>query len=94
MATNSTAPTSQSGTILPRSRPLRALPIPSLTPIVSEDEKNLIPVATNSASFGGLGGNQEDVRWRDPYQRHPPSPPVREKDFFHDQQRKLEGTLN
>ncbi|PIK49712.1 putative serine/threonine-protein kinase PLK4 [Apostichopus japonicus] len=83
MATSSTAATAPTRPSS-RSRPMRALPLPSLTPIISEDEQNLIP-ATHSALGDLQSGNREDVRWRDPYQRHPPSPPVRERDYFHTQ---------
>lgn len=78
MATESTA---QTGGNQPssRMRPMRALPLPNLTPILSEDEKNLSPV--EDSVLQRIQGSQEDVRWRDPYQRHPPSPPVRERDY-------------
>ncbi|XP_033632007.1 serine/threonine-protein kinase PLK4-like [Asterias rubens] len=79
MATLSTA-TNFPSRVSSRSRPIKALPLTNLTPLVSQEEK---VGGAKSHSYGFVGRGQErdvEARWTgNQYDRHPPSPPVKQK---------------
>ncbi|XP_038063268.1 serine/threonine-protein kinase PLK4-like [Patiria miniata] len=83
MATLSTATTFPSR-LSSRSRPIKALPLPNLTPLVSQEEEGVggAKVFGKGSGFEGGRGHNE-ARWTgNQYDRHPPSPPVRDRASF------------
>ncbi|XP_022086412.1 serine/threonine-protein kinase PLK4-like isoform X2 [Acanthaster planci] len=83
MATLSTATTFPSR-LSSRSRPIKALPLPNLTPLVSQEE-GLGGTKGHASDFNSCRVQEgySEARWRgNQYDRHPPSPPVRDRAGF------------
>ena len=79
MATMSTATNSR---VSSRTRPMKALPLSNLTPVISQEERMMIPALEDDygLSNGRMGNGKDDWQSGGGYiDRHPPSPPVRQR---------------